>query len=163
MAELTVNHPHKLTTASGGSVSGFGVADAALVLRNVQDARSILRAVALAARAQSDGSIVFENNNTGRWHPAVDVACVRLQAVRNVLLETGHTLNLDWFTSLALVEALAAALWRGSAGFQGDKLEEVELESVALVAIESLDSLMQECEAEGLFEMTREATAATVH
>ena len=163
MAEMTVNHPHKLTKALGGSARGFGVGDAALVLRNVQDARVILRAVALASRAQFDGSIVYENNNTERWHPAVDVACVRLQAVRNVLLETSHTLNLDWFTSLALVEAIAAALWHGSAGLQGDKLEEVELQSIAQVAIASLDFLMQECEAEGLFEMTREATAATVH
>jgi hypothetical protein len=47
MAEMTVNHPHKLTKAPAGSVRDFCASDAALVLRNVTAARAILRAVAL--------------------------------------------------------------------------------------------------------------------
>ena len=108
MAEMTVNHPHKLTKAPEGSVRDFCASDAALVLRNVTAARAILRAVALAGRAQFDGSVKYENNKPERWQPAVDAACDRLQAVRDVLMQTSSSPNVDWFTSLTLVEALGA-------------------------------------------------------
>lgn len=163
MAEKTVNHPHKSTKAAEGAVRDFGASEAALVLRNVKAARAILRVVAMAAGAQFDGSVKYEDNNPERWQPAVDAACVRLQAVRNVLLETSNTLHLDWYTSLTLVEAISAALWYGNSCSHGEKLEEVELESVAQVAIDLLDSLMDECVSEGVFEMARIAQAAAVH
>ena len=144
-------------------ISDFSASDAALVLRNVTAARAILRAVALAARAQFDGSVKYENNKPERWQPAVDAACDRLQAVRDVLMQTSSSPNVDWFTSLTLVEALGAALWRGNSCSQGEQLEEVELESVANTAIELLDSLMEDCATEGVFETARAAKAAGVH
>ena len=58
---------------------------------------------------------------------------------------------------------LGAALWRGNSCSQGEQLEEVELESVANTAIELLDSLMEDCAAEGVFETARAAKAAGVH
>jgi len=145
------------------SVRDFAASDAALVLRNVTAARSILRAVALATRAQFDGSVEYEDNNIERWQPAVDAACIRLQVVRDVLMQTRSAPNVDWFTSLTLVEAIAAALWHGNACSQGEKLEEVELESVAQVAIESLDSLMEDCYMEGVCQMAGVAKSAAVH
>jgi hypothetical protein len=163
MAEMTVNHPHKLTKAPAGSVRDFCASDAALVLRNVTAARAILRAVALAARAQFEGSIEYANNKPDRWQPAVDAACVRLQAVRDVLMETRSAPNVDWFTSLALVEALGAALWYGNSCSQGKQLEEVELESVAEAAIETIDSLMEDCAASGVFEIANAAKTAGLH
>lgn len=163
MAEMTLTQPNKATQAPAGSGRDFGCEAAALVLKNATAARSILRAVVLAARAQVDGSVEYENNNTGRWQPAVDNACVRLQAVRNVLIETRSAPNVDWFTPLALVEAIAAALWHGNSCSQGERLDEAELESVAQAAIESLDSLMQDFETEGVFEMVRSDKAAAVH
>lgn len=163
MAEMTVNHPDKSTRAAEDSVRDFGASEAALVLRNVNAARAVLRVVALAAGAQDDGSISYEYNNTERWQPAVDAACGRLQAVRDVLNETRSSPNLDWFTSLALVEAIAAALWHGNACSQGEKLEASELEIVAQAAIELLDSLMEDCESEGVFEMARAVKASAVH
>ena len=58
---------------------------------------------------------------------------------------------------------LGAALWRGNSCSQGEQLEEVELESVANTAIELLDSLMEDCATEGVFETARAAKAAGVH
>ncbi len=133
------------------------------MLRNVKAARAILRVVALAAGAQLDGSVEYKDNNPERWQPAVGAACARLQAVRDVLMETSNTLCLDWFTSLALLEAIDAALWYGHSCSQGEKLEEMELGSVAQVAIDLLDSLMDDCESGGVFEMARMAEAAAVH
>lgn len=141
----------------------FAAGDAALLLRNVTAARSILRAVALAARAQHDGSVEYKDNNTMRWGPAVDEACTRLQVVRDLLMETSAAPNLDWVTSLSLSETIAAALWQGHCCSKGEGLEAVELESVAEVAIESLDSLLDECVTQGVFEMARAPEAAAVH
>jgi hypothetical protein len=163
MAEITVNHPPKSTKAAEASVRDFGPSDAALVLRNVTAARAILRAMSLAARAQFDGSIQYENNKPERWQPAIDAACVRLQAVRDVLMQTRSSPTVDWFTSLALVEVLGAALWYGNSCSQGKQLEEVELESVAEAAIETLDSMMEDCGASGVFEIARAAKAAGLH
>lgn len=144
-------------------VGVFSATEAALVIGNIKFARAILRAVALAARAQFEGSVNYENNNTERWQPAVDAACVRLQAVRDALMETGPAPCVDWYTSLTLLEAMGAALWHGNGCSQADKLEEVELESLAQVVIESLDSMMEECFTTGVFDMTSSAKPAAVH
>ena len=152
-----------------GPVRDFGPNEAALLLRNVAAARSILHAVALAAKAQLDGSIEYKNNYTGRWQPALDEVCSRLEAVRDVLIETRSAPSLDWFTPLTLAEAIAAALWHGlsmasAAGrLKGEGLDEVELETIAQVVIESLDSLMGECEREGVIEMVRADKAVSLH
>lgn len=156
-------NPTPNKTTLDAPVCVFSAKDARLVIGNITAARVILRAVALAAGAQLDGSVSYENNNTERWQPAVDAACVRLQNVRDVLIHTGSAPNVDWYTSLTLLEAMGAALWHGNACLQGDKLEEVELESLAQVLIESLDSMMDECLTAGIFEMAHTANPAAVH
>lgn len=170
MAETTLNQPEKTNQVSAGAVRDFGSGEAALLIRNVNAARVILRAVALAAQAQFDGSIEYSNNDTGRWQPALDEVCSRLEAVRDVLIDTSSAPILDWFTPLALAEAIAAALWHGmsvasmAAGHsKGDGLEEVELATAAQVVIDSLDSLMAQCASEGVFELACAAETTPVH
>ena len=153
--------PNKTTTDALGGI--FSATEAALVIGNITTSRAILRAVGLAARAQFEGSVIYENNNTGRWQPAVDAACVRLEAVRDVLMQTAAAPSVDWYTSLTLLEVMGAALWHGNSCSQADKLEEVELESLAQVVIESLDYIMDECLSTGVFDMARTAKAAAVH
>lgn len=139
----------------------FSANDAALVIRNVTAARAIFRAVALAARAQVDGAVNYGDDNAERWHPATSEAEQRLKAVRDVLMQTGDAPDVDWVTSLALVEALGAALWCG--GLKNDPLDTVELETLAQVVIEALDLMMEDCVNGGVFELARTASTATVH
>ena len=163
MASLNVSPPRKLTEASAGTARDFDASDAASIIQHVTAARAVLRTVVLAVSAQNDGSIQFEHNTTDRWQPALAVACVKLVAVREVLTETRNAPPIDCFTSLTLVEAVDAALWHGSAGVHGDPLDDVELEIVARVAIESLDALMRDCEREGVFNMGDVKVAADLH
>ena len=141
----------------------FSADDAALVIRNVTTARAIFRAVALAAKAQSDGSVNYENNTTNRWQPALDEAMYRLQAVRDVLMESSAAPDVDWVTSLALVEAIGAALWNDSTASKADPLDEVELETLAQAVIESLDSMLDDCTKGGMHELARGTGSTAVH
>ncbi len=142
---------------------GFGPSEAALLLRNVAAARAIFRAVSLAAAAQFDGSIQYKDNKTGRWQPAVDAACSRLEAVRDVLMETRAAPSVDWFTPLSLAEAIASALWSETGRSQADGLDHLELESVAQVVIDSLDSMTTECGRTGVFDLASAAETTPVH
>jgi hypothetical protein len=143
------------------SVSKFSANDAALVIRNVTTARAIFRAVALAAQAQFDGAVSYVDNNADRWHPATSEAEHRLEAVRDVLMQTGDAPDVDWVTALALVQAMGAALWCG--GLKDDPLDTVELETLAQVVIEALDSMMDDCAKGGVIELARTASPAILH
>ena len=163
MADVPPIRPYKLLAAAAKSAPEFGKNQATLVLRNATAARAILRVVALAARAQIDGSVQYEDNKPERWQPAVDAACDRLQAVRDVLIDSRSAPGLDWFTSLALVEALGAALWCHHTASSVDSLDELEFETAAQVAIDTLDSLLADCEACGVFEIAHSTKAAGLH
>jgi hypothetical protein len=141
----------------------FSADDAALVIRNVATARAIFRVVALAAKAQSDGVVSYENNTANRWRPALDEAMYRLQAVRNVLMESSAAPDVDWVTSLALVEAIGAALWNDSTASKADPLDEIELETLAQAVIESLDAMLDDCTAGGVHELARGGSSSVVH
>jgi hypothetical protein len=143
------------------SVSKFSANDAALVIRNVTTARAIFRAVALAAQAQFDGAVNYADNKADRWHPATSEAEHRLAAVRDVLMQTSDAPDVDWVTALALVEAMGAALWCG--GLKDDPLDTVELEALAQVVIEALDSMIDDCAKGGVLELARTASPATLH
>lgn len=131
----------------------FGPTHAALVLGNVTTARAIFRAVLLTIGAQVDNSIAYEFNGMERWQDAVDVACEKLQAVREVLIKTGSTPMVDWFTSLTLTEAIMGALWRGNVAPESDGITAAEMESLARVVIEACDSLVLECLEAGMPSM----------
>lgn len=117
--------------------------------RAVAEARSICRVVAMAIDAQMDGSVSFDDATVARWGPSIDAASHRLRTVGSILGETvGSPPTCDWWTSLNLLEALGAAMWhcQGPVRSMG-LLEESELASFMCVVIESLDELLQECEA----------------
>ncbi|WP_395055724.1 hypothetical protein [Polaromonas sp.] len=128
----------------------FGPRDAALIIRHVKAARAVLRTVALAVAAQIDGSVEYENNDTERWQPAIDAACAKLMVVRDVLMETGGAPPTDWLTPLGLLEAIGAALWHGNSCAPSEALDMVELVTVAQVAIDLLDSMIQSFEGEAV-------------
>lgn len=155
------NNPATPVNLAAVSVVKFSANDAALVVRNVTAARAIYRAVALAARAQFDGAVNYGANNVERWHPATREAEHRLAAVSDVLMQTGDAPDVDWVTALALVEATGATLWCG--GLKDDPLDTVELETLAQVVIEALDSMMDDCAKGGVIELARTASTATVH
>jgi len=163
MAISNVNPPRKLTEASVGTARDFDASDAALIIQHVTAARAVLRTVALAVNAQIDGSVEYDNNKTERWQPAIDAACTKLEAVRDVLIKTRSAPGVDWWTPLALMEAIGAALWHGNGLSQGERLEDVELATVAQVAIDSLDALMGDYERVGVCKMVSLKGAADLH
>ena len=135
------------------TVSCFGPTEAALLLNNLSTARAIFRAVLLAVKAQIDESVNYKDNSVTRWNFAVEVACLRLEAVRDVLIQSAAAPSVDWFTSLTLAEAISAALWHGAALPQCEKISAPELESLAQVVIETCDSLVLECLKAGMPSM----------
>lgn len=113
----------------------------------LSQARAILRTVALAAAAQEDGSMSYENDNPCRWGPAVGRVCSKVQGVRDVLMERVSVTG-DWFTPLAMVEALDAALWHSNMPHTPGKcLNFLEVRAAAEAAIECLSELAAECTA----------------
>jgi hypothetical protein len=146
---------------SKNSASKFSANDAALIIRNVTAARAIFRAVALAAQAQFDGAVSYDDNKADRWHPATSEAERKLVAVRDVLMQTGDAPDVDWVIALALVQAIDAALWCGD--LKDGPLNEVELETLAQVVIEALDSMMDDCAKGGVIELARTANSDILH
>lgn len=108
-------------------------------------ARAIFRAVSLAAQAQSDRSVSYEDDLPARWHSAVELGCGRLNEVRRIAVEsTGPAGRVNWFSSLGLAEAVGAALWH-AAGTEAAGLSSDELSIVADAVVDSIDALLQEC------------------
>lgn len=141
----------------------FSGCDAASLLRKIREARAILRVVLLSAAAQEDGSVNYEYNEPQRWFPVVDEVAARLLAVRDLLMEKAVAPNLDWSTPLALVEAIAAALWHGQSCSKGENLDAVELRTLAQVAIDALDSFIADCTSQGVVEMAAGAAKTSMH
>ena len=103
MAEATVSEPSHTYTQDHAKTA----------TKNVAQAIAIVRAVQVAADAVEDGSMKFEHGHVSRWEPAIAAATDRVALVRDVLLEEFKAPAIDWFTSLALLEAFDAALWHG--------------------------------------------------
>lgn len=131
-----------------GKARRFTAADGADMCRNVNQARAICRAVAIATEAQIDGSVVYDDPEPSRWGPAIDMACERLNEVRTALTETAEGPNYNWWTPLNLLEALGAAMWHGAGPGHDDQKDHVldheELASFMSVAIAALDAVLQE-------------------
>lgn len=149
----------------------FDANDARSMLRNTAQAMGIMRAVYLAATAQQDGSVAYDDNSVSRWGPAVDAACRRVHQVRDALMQTLDAPAADWWTSLAILEATGAALWhcadnssrmsvstlaivessgagRGISFRDGGGVRTIaldELQTLADAALESLGELSEEC------------------
>jgi hypothetical protein len=145
MANSTVIDIGSRAAPSKTTARKFTESDAEDLYRNVTEARSICRVVALATAGLIDGSVQFDDALASRWEPAIDQACGRLRAVGAILLETLGAPNYNWWTPLNLLEALGAGLWHDH-GPSHDALGHAELASFMSVAIESLDALLQQCE-----------------
>lgn len=119
----------------------FGKAEVVLVSHHVLAARSILRTVIFAVTALEAGNVSFGAEGGERWHLAVREAHEQLCAVRDVVTSSSREPQIDWFTPLALTEALDAALWGAVAERLGDKLDNDEIIAMTKVVIESLDAI----------------------
>lgn len=118
------------------------------MLRAIYQARAVMRSVELAAAAQEDGAVGYDDDNGAkRWGPAIGFASKRIASVRDIA--TGTTsdrelTNVAWFTPLAMLEALDAALWRGYSD-SDTAMDYCELQAAAQAVIEALDELAKEC------------------
>lgn len=118
------------------------------MLRAIYQARSVMRSVELAAAAQEDGAVNYgDDNGAKRWGPAIDFAVQRIVVVRDIATGTaadGARSDVAWYTSLTLLQALGAALWRGESD-QARALDVDELQTAAQAVIEALEELATEC------------------
>lgn len=130
--------------------STFGAGDLKTVMQHVAASRAVVRTIELAVKAQLDGSITYENNGAERWQPAIDLAAAKLELAREVLGDKLDSPPVDWWTPLCVLEAMGAALWHGNTRIQSEQLDGDDLDTIAHVAIELLDSLMLGLEAKGV-------------
>lgn len=145
---------HSEKDAAKAAVPVFASEEAKTLLLNVNTARAIVRTVVLAIGAQIDGSIDYlGGNHVQRWDPAVDEACTRLEVVRDLCLQTSCAPNLNWFTPLVLLEAIAAALWFCHSCDADERLDFEEADTALRAVIQSLDLLLEECREQGVLEM----------
>jgi hypothetical protein len=155
MATITVNHQASNKPDNAGHPRRFSAAE---VRRSATAARAICHAVAIAAAAQLDGAVAFEDVEASRWQPSIDEACELLYVVRKQLIDTaGAPTGCDWWTPINLLEALGSAMWHRRAGPLADPLEHAEVAALLCVAIESLDVLLQ-CP-----ELESESTTSAIH
>lgn len=131
---------------------------AADLLGHLSEARAMLRAVIVAEAAVSDGSINWgpRNNGPDRWSPVLSEACARLQGVQDIVCNTVRFTGMDWWSFVALAEAIDAALWH-SLGGGSDTLDSDELVSVLRALVAMLDTALEHCVSEGV------PTRAKVH
>lgn len=120
------------------------------VLRSIHQARAVMRSVELAAAAQEHGDVNYSGDNGARrWWPAIGFAvqrieCVRDIAINSVTVDGVGLCSVAWYTPLALLEALDAALWRGCSDSE-KSMNAVELQAAAQAVIEALETLAEEC------------------
>lgn len=162
MSTLDLDQPDQQAAAI---VCKFSEGDAATLLQNLQTARAIVRAVALAVCAQEDGAILYDDGNRiERWGPALSEACIRLREVREALISKASAPAVDWFTPLALGEALDAALWHGySSRTEVERLDAPEFVSAAQAFIDSLDALGQDFEEAGVHRLAGLSGRSAAH
>jgi hypothetical protein len=124
----------------------FGLNDALVALRKTSQAMAIMRAVSLAVAAQEDGSVRYDDNNFSRWQPAIDAARDRVHSVREALLNKAKAPDqVDWWTSLTILDAAGAALWYADGvSARADALSSEELQSIAAAAIDTLGEMFEE-------------------
>lgn len=128
------------------AVNAFTSADATCLHEWVQQARAIVRAVALAVTAQEQGSVSYENGTAERWWASLDLVCLKLMAVRDLVAKRCNSPDVDWFTPLNVLEAVGAAAWHAtSSRAAAERLDSEEIQLSLGVAVECLDLLANEC------------------
>ncbi|MBX9960577.1 MAG: hypothetical protein K2Y15_10630 [Burkholderiaceae bacterium] len=121
--------------------------------QRVRHARAMLRAVMGAIEAVADGSVnvgsmsMDVDADAQRWSLITAAAREELIAVRDTAMNsTVDTIagTLDWYTPLAQIEALNAALWYDGCRRTGERLESWEIFDAAEAIVGSLDVLLEQ-------------------
>lgn len=132
MADQTVT-PHE-----------FGYEQARDALRKTAQAMAILQVIWIAVEAGEDGCLTFKGHGLERWHPSVDAAVECAMGARDAIIESVLTPdNLDWWTPLNLLEAMAGAMWGIESGVGDGRLQPDQLQSFIDVAMGSLGKLYE--------------------
>ena len=119
--------------------------DARNALQRTAQATGLLRVVSIAMEAQEDGSVAFADNKFSRWGPAIGAACSHVRDVRDGLINNVSVPSgVNWWTPLAILEAIDAAMWHTDSlsGVEGLTFDEVK--AVSDAAIHSLTELHRE-------------------
>jgi hypothetical protein len=115
--------------------------------QRVRHARAMLRTVMGAIEAIEDGSVNFGSMESGadaqRWSPITAAAREELVAVRDTATNS-TAYALDWYTPLAQLEALDAALWYDGCRQAGKRLERDDVFDAAEAIVESLDGMLEQ-------------------
>lgn len=124
---------------------------AADLLRHLNEARAMLRSVIVAEAAVLNGSINWTTRNNGpdRWSPILSEVCTRLQSVQDIAIGTARFHLPDWWTFVALAEAVDAALWHACGG-GADALDRDELVTALRALVSLLDAALEHCADEGV-------------
>jgi hypothetical protein len=145
---MKVSSPMAATTVPE-SACDYTNDDASAAITNVAQAVAILQAVKIAADAVEDGSAQYENPHVARWSPAIGVATRKVGLVRDTMIDTAGAPSVDWFTSLALLEALDAALWHTSSRYDTSQRMDVDsvkdLCDVIIIELAKLKQGLAEC------------------
>lgn len=119
--------------------------------QRVRHARAMLRTVMVAIQAIEDGSVNFDSMEVDaeaqRWSPIAAAAREELIAVRDTAMNSpvdSPAAALDWYTPLAQLEALSAALWYDGCRRSGERLESWEIFDAAEAIVVSLDELLEQ-------------------
>lgn len=134
--------------------------------QRVRHARAMLRTIMGAIQAIEDGSVNFGSMEVDadaqRWSPITAAAREELIAVCDTCMNsTGDSpaAALDWYTPLAQIEALDAALWYDGCRRSGEGLENVEIFDAAEAIVGSLDRLLEQAFSSAIPRVGQVATA----
>ncbi|MBL8388083.1 MAG: hypothetical protein JNK17_07710 [Hydrogenophaga sp.] len=125
--------------------SVYEYSDVRTALQRTAQAAGILRVVSIAMEAQEEGSVRFSDNKLTRWGPAIGAACSHVRDVRDGLVnKVSAPTGVDWWTPLAILEAIDSAMWHANdlPGAEGLTLD--EFKAVADAAGHSLAAMHQD-------------------
>lgn len=130
--------------------------------RRVRRARAMLRTVMGAIEAIEDGSVNLHSMevdaDSQRWSPITAAAREELAAVRDVAMNS-TAFAVDWYTPLAQIEALDAALWYDGGRQSGKRLEREEIFDAAEAIVSSLDALLEQASSPAIPYVSQPAAA----
>ena len=139
-----MSNAHTTPPQSAPPVELFNATHAALVERNLEAARVILRVALLAYDALDTEPISTAGKfGASSWSYAISAVLARIASVRDTLIETGHSPSLDWFTPLALATALDSALWESSTTDEPELTSE-ETKTAIRVLMDAIDAALVE-------------------
>lgn len=143
----------------------FGYEQACNALRKTAQAMAILQVIWIALDAGEDGCLTLKDHGPERWQPSADAAVECAMGARDAIIESVSTPdNLDWWTPLNLLEAMAGAMWGVENGVGKGRLQADQLQSFIDVSMESLRKLYEALSIEaGRLKPTSDTKACNDH